>query len=177
MLLPLLTLGVYLVMLLVPRIDPGRANYAQFRGAYSVFRLSTVAVLALVYGFILLWIQGMEIDVTVVVPTLVGGLFVVVGNLLGKIRPSWFVGIKTPWTLTSKLSWIKKHRLGGWLFVQMGLIFIEMGLTGLASLAWAQMAFLAIVAICLLWLLIYSYLVWRSDPEKTSEARTQPAER
>ncbi len=59
----------------------------------------------------------------------------------------------------------------------MGLIFIGMGLTGLASLAWAQMAFLAIVAICLLWLLIYSYLVWRSDPEKTSEARTQPAER
>ncbi len=56
--LPLLTLGVYLVMLLVPRIDPRRANYAQFRVVYSILRLSAVAVMALVYGFILLWIRG-----------------------------------------------------------------------------------------------------------------------
>ena len=46
----------------------------------------------------------MELDVTVVIPILVGGLLVVVGNLLGKVRPNWFVGINTPWTLTSKLS-------------------------------------------------------------------------
>ncbi len=177
MLLPLLALGLYLVMPLVPRIDPMRANYAQFRGVYSILRLSAVTVLALVYGFILLWVQGVELDVTVVIPILVGGLLVVVGNLLGKVRPNWFVGIKTPWTLTSKLSWIKTHRLGGWLLVVMGLAFISMGLTGLAGSAWAQIAFLAVVAVCILWLLVYSYLVWRSDPEKTSEARTQPAER
>lgn len=64
LLLPLLTLGVYLVMLLVPRIDPRSANYAQFQGAYSIFRLSSVAVLALVYGFILLWIRGVELNAT-----------------------------------------------------------------------------------------------------------------
>lgn len=62
--LPLLTLGVYLVMLLVPRIDPRSANYAQCQGAYSIFRLSSVAVLALVYGFILLWIRGVELNAT-----------------------------------------------------------------------------------------------------------------
>lgn len=119
----------------------------------------------------------MELDVTVVIPILVGGLLVVVGNLQGKVRPNWFAGIKTPWTLTSRLSWIKTRRLGGWLLVVMGLAFIGMGLTGLAGSAWAQIAFLAIVAVCILRLLVYSYLVWRSDPEKTSEARTQPAER
>ena len=69
---------------------------------------------------------------------------VVVENLLAKIRPNWFVGIKTPWTLISKLSWIKTHRLGEWLFMVMGLTFIGMGLTGLADSAWAQIAFLAI---------------------------------
>ena len=57
------------------------------------------------------------------------------------------------------------------------LTFIGMGITGLAGSAWAQLALLAIVAVCILRLLVHSYLVWRSDLEKTSEARTQPAER
>jgi uncharacterized membrane protein len=32
---------------------------------------------------------------------------------MGKIRPNWFVGVRTPWTLSSKLSWDKTHRLAG----------------------------------------------------------------
>ncbi|WP_207955780.1 SdpI family protein [Rubrobacter marinus] len=112
LLLPLVTLGVYLAMLLLPRIDPRREAYALFEGAYGIIRLSTVAFLALVHGLVLLWVRGVEPDVAVVVPVLVGGLLVVIGNLLGKIRPNWLVGIKTPWTLASKRSWVKTHRLG-----------------------------------------------------------------
>ncbi|HVF02468.1 MAG TPA: SdpI family protein [Rubrobacteraceae bacterium] len=92
----------------------------------------------------------MELDVTVVIPILVGALLVVVGSLLGKVRTNWFVCIKTPWTLTSKLSWIKTGRLGEWLLVViMGLTFIGVGLTGLAGSAWARIALLAIVAVCI----------------------------
>lgn len=104
LLLPLLTLGIYLLMLLLPKVDPRRDNYSSFEGAYGVIRLSTVVFLALLYGLVLLWIEGVEPDFAVVVPVLVGGLFVVIGNLLGKIRPNWFVGVKTPWTLSSRRS-------------------------------------------------------------------------
>mgnify|MGYP000052596555 CR=1 FL=1 len=54
--------------------------------------------------------------------------FAVVGGLMGKIRPNWFVGIRTPWTLTSKVAWVRTHRLGGWLFVAQGLLFVLSGL-------------------------------------------------
>ncbi len=171
LLLPLLTLGIYLLMLLLPKMDPRRDNYSSFEGAYGVIRLSTVVFLALLYGLVLLWIEGVESDFAVVVPVLVGGLFVVIGNLLGKIRPNWFVGVKTPWTLSSRRSWVKTHRMAGWTFVLLGLASIGLGLTGAA---WAIAAVPAVVLPCIAWLFVYSYLVWRSDPEKTPE--TDPRE-
>ena len=172
LLLPLITLGVYLLMLFVPRIDPRRAEYARFEGAYGVLRLSIVAFQALLYGFILLWGRGVELDVTVVVPVLIGGLLVVLGNLLGKVRPNWFVGIKTPWTLSSRRSWVKTHRMAGWTFVLLGLAFVVLGFAGPA---WALPALVAATIVSSLSLVVYSYLVWRSDPEKTPETDAHEA--
>lgn len=174
LLLPLVTLGVYFAMLLLPRVDPRRANYALFEGAYAVIRLSAVVFLALVYGLILLWVRGVELDVAVVVPVLVGALFVVIGNLLGKIRPNWFVGIKTPWTISSRRSWVKTHRMAGWTFVLLGLAFVVLGFTGQA---WAIPALVAATIGSVLLLFVYSYLVWRSDPERTHEADGREARR
>lgn len=172
LLLPLLALGLYLLLLYLPRIDPGRANYERFKGAYSVIRVATLAVLASIHGFILLWIRGVQLDFSVVVPVLVGVLLIVIGSVLGKVRPNWFVGIRTPWTLASKLSWTKTHRLGGWLFVVVGLVFISSGFVGSA---WAIVAGLVVAAGCVLWLVVYSYLVWRSDPRKIPAIETSPA--
>lgn len=172
LLLPLITLGVYLLMRLLPKVDPRRANYPLFEGAYGVIRLSVVSFQALLYGFILLWTQGVLLDVAVVVPILVGGLLVVIGNLLGKIRPNWFVGVKTPWTLSSQRSWVKTHRMAGWTLVLLGLAFVGLGLAGPV---WAIPALVAATVGSVLWLFVYSYLVWRSDPEKTTEASARHA--
>lgn len=170
---PLLTLAVYLLMLLLPRVDPGRANYRQFSGAYSIMRLSVVLLLAALYALVQLWIHGIRLDVSVVVPVLVGALLIVLGNLMGKLRPAWFVGIRTPWTLSSKLSWTRTHWLGGWLFVLVGLALVASGFAGSpASFALIP----ALIAGCALLLFAYSYLVWRGDPEKTPPAGTLPGD-
>ena len=175
LLLPLITLGVYFLMRFLPKVDPRYANYALFRGAYGVLRLSMVVFLALIHGLILLWIRGVELDVAVVVPVLVGVLLVVVGNLLGKIRPNWFVGVKTPWTLSSKRSWVKTHRMAGWTFVLLGLAFVGLGLAGPVGQVPAFAVLVAASVGSVLWLFVYSYLVWRSDPEKTNETRIRQA--
>ncbi len=114
LLLPPTALGLYLLLLLLPRIDPRRANYAQFRGAYLVLRVAILMFLVLIYGFVLLWTRGIRLDV-LVIPILAGGLLVVMG-VMGRVQPNWFVGIRTPWTLSSDLSWRETHRLGGWPF-------------------------------------------------------------
>ena len=165
LLLPLIALGIYLLLLLLPRIDPRRANYARFQGAYLAIRAATLVFLALLYGFVLLWIKEIQLEVSAVVPTLVGVLFIVIGFFMDRIQPNWFVGIRTPWTLSSELSWRKTHRLGGWVFALTGLIFVASGLAGSTT---AFMVALTLLIGGVLLLVIYSYLVWRVDPQRSS---------
>jgi uncharacterized membrane protein len=40
-----------------------------------------------------------------------------IGNVLGKLRSNFFVGIRTPWTLSSEHVWDQTHRWAGRLFV------------------------------------------------------------
>lgn len=168
LMLPLLTLGLYFLLLFMPRIDPGQANYQRFAGAYSIIRIATTALLAVIYGVTNLWIRGYRIDMSIVVSLAVGALLIVIGNLMGKIRPNWFVGIRTPWTISSKASWTKTHRLGGRLFIVMGLAFIA---AGIARSPWTFIAAAAIAIGSVIWMLVYSYLVWRDDPDKLPPRR------
>jgi uncharacterized membrane protein len=169
---PLLAVGIYLAMRFLPRIDPGRANYESFAGAYAIIRFGVLVVMAGAYGLIQLWIHGRRVDIGVWVPALVGALFVVIGNLLGKVRPNWFVGIRTPWTLSSKVAWTRTHRAGGWLFVGLGAVLVAFAATQAPWLIWLD---LVGGAAGILGLVAYSYVLWRGDPDKTPPAGTLPA--
>lgn len=172
LLLPATALGLYLLLLFLPRADPGRANYLQFAGVYALIRIAVLVLLAAIYGFVLLWIRGVEVDMARLPFILIGGLFLVLGNAMGKIRPNWFVGVRTPWTLSSKRSWVKTHRLAGWLFVLVGLIFLGAAVVGDGSLMlWLILGSLGVMTLALV---VYSYLVWRDDPEKTPPSSTLP---
>lgn len=173
LLIPFLTLGLYVLLLVAPRLDPGRANYASFRGPYVAIRLTIVTFLTAVDVIVVASGRGRQLQVDVLVPILVGALFIILGGTMGKLRPTWFVGIRTPWTLSSKQSWTKTHRLGGWLFIVLGLIFIA---STLAKPAAARAIPLVLTGIALAGLVIYSYLVWRTDPNKLPPAGTQPVE-
>jgi uncharacterized membrane protein len=170
---PLLALAIYALMIVLPRFDPGRANYDAFAGPYATLRLGILVVMAAIYALILLWVRGVPVSIRVFVPLIVGALFVVVGNLLGKIRPNWFVGIRTPWTLSSKLAWNQTHRAGGWLFIVMGVLMMA---CAVLRSAWAVGVMIGVSVLGLAGLLVYSYRVWLRDPDKTPPAGTQPAE-
>ncbi|MGE5619135.1 MAG: SdpI family protein [Sphingomonadaceae bacterium] len=162
---PLGTLALYLLLLLVPRVDPHRENYPRFAGAYSVIRLAITVGAALMYGVTLLAGYGAPVDTTLILFLLIGGLLVVLGNYMGKIRQNWFVGIRTPWTLSSRRSWNKTHRLGGWILIAMGLALM------LAALLRSPLVFglvTVLVVAGVVWIIVYSYLVWRDDPDRRS---------
>jgi uncharacterized membrane protein len=169
---PLVAVFLYLLMLALPRLDPGRANYPAFAGAYATVRLAVVAVMAVVYGFVQLTIRGYAVSLERWVPLMLGALFIVIGNVLGKVRPNWFFGIRTPWTLSSKLAWTRTHRAGGWVFVGVGMLTL---LAGMLKTDWAMAIMIASVVAAALGLTIYSYVLWRRDPDKTPPAGTLPA--
>lgn len=173
LLLPLVTVGTYLLFLVLPRLDPGRSNYAGFWTVFRVIRLAIVLVLAAIYGAMLASAQGVTVRMSLVMTLLVGALFVVLGFTMGKIRPNWFVGVRTPWTLSSKRSWTRSHRLAGWLFLVSGcgsLLLLAV------SERVALVFLLASGAVLVVTVVIYSYVVWRGDNERVPPAGTSPAE-
>ncbi|NOY55671.1 MAG: DUF1648 domain-containing protein [Actinobacteria bacterium] len=171
---PVVTLAVYLALRYLPRIDPVRANYASFAGTYLLVR--TVVVVSMAFSFVVAVVaianegavpkDRLEVGAVAV-------LFVILGGAMGKFRPNWFVGIRTPWTLSSKVSWVKTHRVGGRVFVGVGLATLVVALiSGKAALY----TLVALTVVGIVYLVIYSYIVWRDDPEKVPAQDTGPAD-
>ena len=171
LLLPMIVAGIYCLMIVVPLVDPGRGNYANFSRAFNVIRMALVFFMAAIYGAAVVAAFGRPVDMTTVACLGCAAMFMFIGNFMGKIRPNWFVGVRTPWTLSSKMSWNKTHRLAGWLFIVMGLLF---AVVGIVRTVWASALMVAIDVACLIWMIIYSYLVYRHDPERTSPAGVKP---
>jgi uncharacterized membrane protein len=130
--------------------------------------------MAAIYGVIVAWVLQNPIDMSGLMPAAIGALFIFLGSVLGRVKPNWFVGIRTPWTLSSKKSWERTHRLGGWLFLGLGGLFLLTGILGPGSVGLAVFGVMVGVFVILV---VYSYFVWRGDPERQTAASPEPPER
>ena len=109
----------------LPRLDPKRRNYEKFQTYYEAFSLVLVAFIAVMMGVALLEsFRPGTLSMGRVVSALVGLLFLFVGNLMGKVKPNFFMGIRNPWTLSDPDVWNRAHRLGGGLFFLAGLVTV-----------------------------------------------------
>jgi uncharacterized membrane protein len=173
LLVPAIATGLYLLMLFLPRIDPGKANYERFQTAYWVIRFVVLAQLAVLYATVLLTGLGHSVDVSRVMLLSLGVVFLTLGGIMGKVRPNWFVGVRTPWTLSSKLSWTHTHRAAGWTFIVVGLATFP---AAFLPVPWNLAAVLGVPLLATAWLVLYSYLVWRRDPDRVPPSGTTPAD-
>jgi uncharacterized membrane protein len=165
LLLPALTAGVAIMFAVIPRIEPRRQNLERSATAY---RAIWIGVMLLLLGLQVLAVaaaMGAQFDMTRLVFVGTGALFIVIGNYLPKVRPNYLVGIRTPWTLASDVSWTRTHRIGGRLFVIEGIVMILLGLVGVTGVALVG-ALIAGIVVLLVVTFAYSYQVWKADPEK-----------
>jgi uncharacterized membrane protein len=156
-LLPLISAGLALLLLLIPSIDPLKANVRQFRAHYDRLVLVFLLYMLGIHLVVVLWNAGVEISFNVILPIGAGLLFFYIGTLLKHTRRNWFIGIRTPWTLSSDAVWEQTHRLGARLFKVSGVI----ALLGAFFGVWAWLFILAPVGVSALWTVVYSYLVYR----------------
>ena len=158
--LPIILFGIYFLFVLIPLIDPKKEKYQQFEKVYRVFRLLIMLVMFAVYLIASDNALGYAIRVEIWIPVIIGLLFLVMGNYFGKIKPNWFMGIRTPWTLSNEEVWNKTHRLGGKLFMVLGLFMISTPLwqTKSATMFWLVMVPVLLVTIVPI---IYSYIIYR----------------
>lgn len=121
---PALLSGIYLLLVVVPSMDPRRERYVEFARVYNIFRNLILLVLFSVFLLATLFNVGYDVNIGKSVPFIIGLLMLVIGNYMGKLKRNWFVGIRTPWTLSSDNIWAKTHRLGGLMFVAFGLLLM-----------------------------------------------------
>src|SRR2546425_2030547 len=119
---PLVIIGLTGLFNVLPRLDPRRANYTKFIGTYWLIANAVILFILVGHGMIIATGLGYPVKVDRFMPIGVGLLFIVLGNYLTRVEPNWFVGIRTPWTLSSDTVWRKTHRTGGWLMVLGGLV-------------------------------------------------------
>jgi uncharacterized membrane protein len=160
LLVPALGIVVALVFTALPKIDPRGANYAKFGPTYWTIANAVLVFLAAVHVLMLGKALGWPIDMNRVLPLGVGGLFVLLGNLMTRIRPNWFVGIRTPWTLSSDTVWRKTHRFGGAAFVIAGLCIAA---SALLDAPWALPVSLGVGGVAGLGSVVYSYVLWKGE--------------
>lgn len=160
---PALILGIYLLFNFLPKFDPHQERYEEFAPIYLRFKLVLVAFFTVLYFISSLVGIGYSLPINIIMPILIGLLFIFIGNYLGKIKQNWFIGIRTPWTLANEEVWNKTHRLGGWAFIIAGLLFL---LTPLLANQWSIIAILILVGITIISVIIYSYFLYKKITKK-----------
>lgn len=163
--LPAVALVLLAVALALPSVEPRRSNLLRSATAYRAIWFGVFALLVGIHALSVLAAAGADVPIVTLATGAAGLLLVVVGNYLGKIRSNFFVGIRTPWTLTSERAWAQTHRLGGRLFVVLGAALLVIAIVGPGSQV--QVALLAAgLSGIVVSLFVYSYLVWRADPDR-----------
>lgn len=125
-LIPLFCAGIDLFCLLITNVDPKRANIHQSAGKVLLF---IVPVLDNVIQTVIYMIAlGYKIEIGTITFFLLGILFIVLGNILPKVKQNYVFGVRTPWSLDNPENWIMTTRLSSKMMILSGLILIVFGL-------------------------------------------------
>ncbi|WP_299819502.1 SdpI family protein [uncultured Pontibacter sp.] len=154
------TLGLNLLLLAIPAIDP-KDKITHMGSKYHQLRLMLSLFSSALTVFIIYSAKAGSLENSNFIHLLVGGLFIAFGNYFQAIKPNYFIGIRTPWTLESETVWRKTHRIGGRLWMVGGVL---MCLTALINDPILRLViFLATAAIVVLVPVVYSFVEQRKE--------------
>lgn len=170
--LPLISLGLILFIHILPRLDP------KLRMTFQKNDRMQSALQMICIGLVILFNVCLAVQLTTALGFQIAsgqiirvGLLIslaVMGNYMGNLRPNYFIGIRTPWTLENPQTWRATHRLGGRL-----MFFGSLGLLVLGFFVRESVAVILLVTFALLlclWAFLYSWHHFRSQVE-TGKAR------
>lgn len=167
--LPAAMLAVYLLLLLVPRIDPLRANIEQFRKPYDRFVAMLIGFLFVVYVATLALNAGYFFNIGYLVILGLSAVVYYTGSLMRSTKRNYFIGVRTPWALASDAVWQKTHRVAAELFETYAILL----LFSIVFLEYFLALLLIPLALIVVSLFAYSYYEYRKLGRRA--ARAKPA--
>jgi uncharacterized membrane protein len=153
-----------MLMLFLPLIDPRKSNFLPMRNTYHFFVIGMMLFMGILQVYMILFNLGYKVNTIRWMIPMFAVLMVSIGFFIERAGMNWFVGIRTPWTLSSPVVWKKTHRLGGLLF-KIG------GALTLLGIFFYPVAFWFIIVPLLgisLFLVVYSFIIYRQEEKKTA---------
>ena len=169
LLMPVMSLVIYLLFLAIPHISVFRENVEEFYktsgpGFFTILMLFLFGV----YAFTLLAGIGYQLNITYFMLPALAILFGYIGYILPKVKRNFFIGIRNPWTLSSDRVWKKTHEMGGKIFMGSAALM-------LLALLMPEQAFFPVIIIVVtasLSTFVYSYLEFRKEKNEKKGRRT-----
>ncbi|MBU5689655.1 MAG: SdpI family protein [Candidatus Aenigmatarchaeota archaeon] len=157
LLIPIIMIFSTMMFFTLPKIDPLKENIKKFRNYYYWFIIIFCLFMLIIQLHLILWNVGFKINPKIIISFCCSALFFYVGILLGKTKRNWFIGIRTPWTLSSDYVWEKTNKLGGMIFKMLSILC-------LISILFEEYYILFVpIIISAIFLVIYSYFVYKKS--------------
>ncbi|MFH1229533.1 MAG: DUF1648 domain-containing protein [Candidatus Aenigmatarchaeota archaeon] len=156
-LLPIISIAMLVLFMILPGIDPMKKNIEKFRGYFDNFVLILILFMFYVYNLTILWNIGITFDMAQLIMPAVGMLFFYSGVLMENSKRNWFIGVRTPWTISDDRVWDKTNKLAGKLFKASGIITI----LGVLVPAYGFLLMMASIMASALYVTAYSYFEYQ----------------
>ncbi len=172
-LVPLVSIGIYVLVYALTAAGPhlgGREHTVANLRLRKIILTGFILFLLIIQLSTIAQSLDLGFDMPMVIMLTISVLFIFLGNYMGKMRRNFWIGIRSPWTLTSSVVWERTHRLGGWLFVAVGLLGILLSFVP-ALRIWGIIV--PIIAVCI-FLYIYSYVCYRQQVQSGREPLSPP---
>jgi uncharacterized membrane protein len=166
-LMPIIGLGLVLLFIAIPRIDPLKHNIEHFRRYFDSFIVLLFLFLVYIYLVTILWNLGRRFILIQLLAPALATLFFVAGVLVEHAKRNWSVGIRTPWTLSSERVWDKTNKLGGLLFKIAGVLCLGAIPFPDQAIYFILVPILLVVAV----MIVYSYVEYQREPKTGGEIR------
>lgn len=148
-----------ILFILLPNIDPLKNNLMKFQKRFGMFMILLSAFFIVIQAQLISWNLGIKVSPNIIIPLSLGILFFYVGILLKHSKRNFFVGIRTPWTLSNDFVWDKTHHLGSILF-KVCAIFSILSIIFKSTTLWF---ILTPIIISVVILFIYSYVLYTKE--------------
>lgn len=167
LLLPGVASGIWAGMPLLRRIDPRQADYGHWDATFRLVMNLVILLMAMIHVAVVGFNLGWPLDMHTVILNALGLVFVGLGNYMPRVRRNWWVGFRTPWTLSSERVWRETHCLGGRMLVLGGLMFVVAAFAPPPAALWIALPGVLLVVLVPT---VYSYILWlREDVHGQSD--------
>lgn len=156
----LLPLLVYAIFIIVPKIDP-KNKLNQMGNKLQTLKVLVTIFMSLLALFIIYSAENQSLTNPNYIILGIGVLFIILGNFFKTIKPNYFIGIRTPWTLENETVWKKTHSMAGkmWFMGGIAIVFVSLILDKQTN----SNVFLVITGIIAIVPILYSYLQFKNE--------------